>query len=146
MEIVAGIFSAVFGFIGLIHLLIGLTQHITGFIISGSICLALFLLCMFIVLRHLLRVKRLKKTGRKVLALITGYTFGEGAFETYENNGRRAKEGVSYLVTLECQADGKEYEYSLSSADPDTLIGKCIPIYFSKDDPDLYRIEPKEIH
>ena len=146
MIAVAGIFSLIFGFIGGIHLSIGLTRGMTVFIVTGSVCLALFAFCMFFVLRYCIRLLRLPKTGRKVWALITGFSMGEDMFEKFMDNGRRAKDGVTYSVSLKCEAGGKEYHYGLNCADPDSLIGKCIPIYFSQSDPDFYRFAPKEIH
>ena len=146
MTVVAGIFSLVFALIGGIHLAVGLTQRLTGFIVSGSICLALFAICMFFVLQHRIRFQRLTKTGRKVWALITGFSMGEDLYDKFMSNDRRAKDGVTYVITLKCEAEGKEYQYSLSCSDPDSLIGKCIPIYFSRTDPAFYRFSPDEIH
>ena len=142
----AGIFSLVFGLIGGIHLAVGLTQRLTGFIVSGSICLALFAVCMYFVLRRWIRFLLLPKTGRKVWALITGFAMGEDTYDKYLSNGRRAKDDVTYDVTLKCEAGEKDFLYPLSCSDPDSMIGKCIPIYFSRTDPDFYRFSPKEIH
>ena len=137
------LFFLVFGILsvlGAVHLTLGILCSETIFIVSGSVCLGIALLVLFFFLRSRFRAWKLKKYGRKVWALVTGWE--EDDKEAAE---QARQESSDFLVTFTLEAEGKTYTCLESTSDPDSFMNRTVPIYFSAKNPKRYRIEFSEI-
>ena len=79
--------------------------------------------------------KQLRENGRKVWAAITGYSPLQ--------DGGDLREAIPVRLYLE--VEGREIGLSKRVRDPDALIGKSVAVYLSREDPEDYVIDDREI-